>query len=132
MSTSVQVSRFNYIDDKGENLSASLDQPSHVALFTSDPNFTIYDSKGNQCGHTEWLTYLGTDGNIWQTKIHASYQFGPQTYHLWIESQRPDGSGNNPTFQIVDWNKHKQNMTVSDNIRSGVDPEFGMLDLGPI
>jgi hypothetical protein len=62
--------QFRYLNDREEQLSASLGQ---VVDVDSNPLFTIFDNTGTHIGNSEWLTYFGTDGGVWTTRCVAGY-----------------------------------------------------------
>jgi hypothetical protein len=87
--------QFRYLNDRKEQLSASLGQ---VVDVDSNPLFTIFDNTGTHIGNSEWLTYFGTDGGVWTTRCVAGYMGGSENYSLSWESQNADGNGDNATF----------------------------------
>jgi hypothetical protein len=80
------------------------------------PRWLVSKNGTDWDGPFEWLTYLGTDGNIWLTKVNAGTdRTSPHVIFLHFESKKEDDSGNNPTFQIVnpDGSKWNVNFTLS-------------------
>lgn len=77
----------------------------------------------NWDGPYEGLTYLGTDGNIWVTKVHCEYDGAQGCIHVWFESET-NGQGNNSTMEIIDWGGQSWAVHIN-NVRgnSGV-PSF--------
>jgi len=62
------------------------------------------------------LKYLGTDpeGNTWLTKVQQREvrTNSSSRYSYTITSQKTDGSGKNPDFQILDWTGKKWNVEI--------------------
>jgi len=100
-----------YQESPGVYRTAKFDGVWQIILIgTHDPEWQV-QRKGETVwnGSFQWLKYLGTDGNIWITRTHAE-QNDAHHYHLWLESKRPNGDGDNPTFQFVDWSGKKWNV----------------------
>jgi hypothetical protein len=95
--------QIEYQESPGVNRIAKLDELTMTAFGCRDPQWLVQrQGETNWKGPFEWLTYYGTDGKVWITKIHAEAN-SPGNFHIWMESKWPNGSFDNPTFQIVDW-----------------------------
>lgn len=63
-----------------------------------DPEWRVHDDAGNFLYQSEWLGYIGADGQRWGAKAHCAYHDGTEPYgvpsgvHTWFEFHRPDGS----------------------------------------
>jgi hypothetical protein len=84
-------------------------------------------------GPYEWLTYLGTDGNLWKTRLRGSTVPISNEIILSFESQKLDGGGHNETMEIVSWKGKKFHLTidsvVGDNSGKHKDVKFNLTPL---
>lgn len=66
--------------------------------------------KGNADGPYEWLTYQGTDGDVWLTKIHCrSADASGDAIDVWLEQKKRSdgGSDHDGNMVVIDWSGHK-------------------------
>jgi hypothetical protein len=95
---------FNYIDDSGKKQIAHVEDAYSNLVSTHDPRWFRSNSDGSGMGGPyDWLTYRGTDGQVWQTKIHLKSV--SETAFSWdFESKHPgQGDGKNGGFALVGW-----------------------------
>ena len=122
---------FNYIEKGGAHCTANLDGTSLTGgvgpyHFTRDSMWYIsYPFEGRVVGPCEKLTYLGTDGQSWLTKVFCNYNSGLQLIEVKVESEDENGNGNNPSFQIVDWDGTKWGVQIDSLVGKNGDARIG-------
>jgi hypothetical protein len=69
------VRSFNYQETPGVNRTARIEDIHHRVTGWTDPGWFVTPPGSPEGGPYDELTYLGTDGNIWKTKIHTHSGF---------------------------------------------------------
>jgi|HubBroStandDraft_6_1064221.scaffolds.fasta_scaffold441055_2 hypothetical protein len=93
-----------YIDNNGTKCTAKLLGAGADGIGGVSPNWYVqnFGQQWSNQGY-EYLTYLGTDGNIWKTRVTCSALPGGLPWLNPPDSVRQDGTFPNHHFAIVDW-----------------------------
>lgn len=109
---------FEYQESPGVRRRATMTSAGKTGngLFTFgvDPHWKVeVPGQGWSNDSFEYLTYLGTDGNQWKTKITTEGYLGSYSLRAPETKRAADGSFPNHNFEIVDWNSKKFRVAVS-------------------
>ncbi len=119
---------FEYQETTGVNRTARLTSTNieislgGIGVHANDSQWQVLrQGESNWNGDFDWLTYLGTDGNPWETTVHCS-AFGSDI-SISFESKRADtGDGDNSTMRIVDWDGKQWTVVIDADISNPTGP----------
>jgi hypothetical protein len=140
--TAGQVTTIEYLDDShakrrmrwtapvisNAGLTSNLPLPDPGFHTTKDPQFFVYHVEdGREYGPYDFVTYLGRDGNFYETQLHASNN-SDTNCDLWLENRHRGGDEldqyDKHGFGIVDWEGRHWEVTIPGTCGSGSIPEF--------